>query len=350
MDYRQLYEKYRSRMSKEGMLKAFLCALAVGFAVAGVIALITWIVGFDAGLWLALGAWAFVTAAATPAFYNYLFQPTEQAVARRLDSLGLEERVVTMQELQNDTSDIARLQRADAANTVAAAAGNAAQGGGKLIKYKLSKATVAAVVGLGVFGTAMTVVTGLSGFGVIGSGKAVWGEMFTNDNNYSVVYSGADCADFTGNDKQTVKEGGSSSEVLFTAHDYYYFIKWKDNLGNEYGNDKYGPSRYEENVRDNLKFDVFFDKVDEISDDEDWGREFLPSGNQDWWPGGGGGSSDPGDIDYELNRYDYIIDNNTKYNVDYQKYYEAAMEYLANNENLSPEERAMIENYFNILL
>ncbi|MDE7164698.1 MAG: hypothetical protein K2O04_04660 [Clostridiales bacterium] len=384
MDYGQLYSKYYSRMSKEGWFKSAVFALIVGFVVNGIIALVTWIVGFDMGLWIALGGLVVVTAAITPVFYFRVFRPTEKKVAKRLDSLGLDERIITMLELQNDTSEIASLQRADTAANVEKA-DKAEKQNGKRSAFKLPVAAVAAVVCVGVFGIAFSIVAGLSGYGVIDSGKDVWNNAFSTSAEYSVTYvihgvkeeqedkesemtkeqlasyiayrlaadKSGDSEQETpayitkGNAEQKVKAGESSGEILYTAKNYYYFVKWLDNYGNVYSyKDGYTPLRHEDNVNYNIKFEAYFDKVSACDDDDDLTRYLSDNHNG----GSGGGSGNiPGNINIETNVNDNIIDGNTKYITEYDMYYELAMKYLSDNDSLSAEERAMIETYFDIL-
>lgn len=382
MDYSQLYSKYYSRMSKEGWLKSLVFALIVGLAVNGVIALVTWLVGFDMGLWIALGGLVVVTVAATPVFYFRVFRPTEKKVAKRLDSLGLDERIITMLELQNDTSEIASLQRADTAVKVEKA-DKAEKQNGKRSGFKLPVAAVVAVACVGVFGIAFSIVTGLSGYGVIDSGKDVWNNAFSTPAEYSVTYAihGVKekqedkenektkeqlasyiayrlAADNSGDDKQeipayiTIGEakqkvvaGESSGEILYTAKNYYYFVKWVDEYGNEYNRDDgYTPLRHEDNVNYDIKVEAYFEKV-YVCDDDDNESRYLASNNENSGTGGNGSGND----DVDMNRFDWIIDGNTKYMSEYDKYYDLAMKYLSGSDNLSSEERAMIETYFTIL-
>ena len=113
MDVKELFDKYYSRLAREGMLKALFCGLIVGFAVNFAVAFTAWYYGWN-GLWWALGAWVVVTAATTPLFYIKKFKPSAKEVAERLDRLGLEERMITMTELEQDDSYIAFRQREDA--------------------------------------------------------------------------------------------------------------------------------------------------------------------------------------------------------------------------------------------
>ncbi len=346
MNYQELYNKYYSRMVGEGVVKSVLCALTIGFAVGGVVALIAWFVGFS-GLWISLGCIVGVTAAIAPVFYFRLFRPTEASVARRLDSLGFDERVITMQEFQGDNSDIASLQRRDAVAIVNQAERTAKASGSKLIRYKVPAKTIAATCAVGVFGVMMAIVIGLSDYGVIPGGRAVWGEVFPPHlEEYLVNYGTEGGATLTvGKENQLVQEGGATEEVLYTADRNFYFTFWIDDLGNVYFG---GPSRHEENVIDDVEFKAYFKELEELEDDNDFDRD-LPTNGGNNNSGGSSGPGGLGDDEFDSNQNNSIVDGNTDYREEYSKYYEEAMDYLKDNPNISPEARAIIEAYFKTL-
>lgn len=389
MDYSQLYSKYYSRMSREGWLKSAFCALIVGFAANGIIALVTWLVGFDMGLWIALGGLVVVTAAVTPVFYFRVFRPTEKKVAKRLDSLGLDERIITMIELEGDTSEIAALQRADAVGKFQQA-DNEEQKNSRFTRFKMPIGVIVAAACVGVFGITFTVINILSNYGGLPDGKSVLNVALSKPATYEVSYGIHGVKEKNDEDEngeiskeklaaymayalaagkndnndeeeipatvtfgeviQKVKAGQSSKDILYTANDYFYFVKWVDNFDNEYSYvDGYTPMRHEENVNYDIKLKVCFEKVDECLNDDEMSRYFVGGGGGNAGGGGGGSANNLGDKDYELNRFDYIIDGKTKYMTDYDVYYDLAMKYLSESENLSGEERAMIETYFGIL-
>ena len=109
-----LFEKYRSRVVREGVLKAVFCGLIIGFAVFIVSAAALWFTGVTWGIWLSLALFLVCTGISVPIFYYAKFKPTAKAIAKRIDKLGLEERILTMMELENDQSFIAMKQREDA--------------------------------------------------------------------------------------------------------------------------------------------------------------------------------------------------------------------------------------------
>ena len=90
------YEKYYRRIAGEGILRSFLISLAAGSVVLALIEFLSWIFGFKPGLWIGILAFAAVIAALTPLIYFKKYRPTAKAIARRVDALGLEERMITM--------------------------------------------------------------------------------------------------------------------------------------------------------------------------------------------------------------------------------------------------------------
>lgn len=336
MDYKQLYNKYYSRMVREGVLKAALCGLAVGFGICGIVAIGMWFSDFD-GLWLAIGSLVLGFAAATPLFYFFVFKPNEKSVARKLDREGLDERVVTMQELQNDDSVMAAMQRADTSSTVNEAETAAKKSGSKLLRFKVATSVIVAASVIGGFGLSFAIVTGLSDYGIIPSGWEVFGAMFPGSiPSYSVNYTLDGNAELTGNSTQRVKQGGNTDTVLYTGNHYAYFVQWVDGNAVVY---KDGPTRTETNVTDNIKMVIKFGNVDPTDPDNDISRFVRIGGVGNNNNSGGGG----------IDQNDNIWDNEKYYGDDFDTYYKNMQEYLAQHPDLSAEERAMIEAYFEFL-
>ena len=113
MNSNKHFSKYYSKLRFEAVIKALVAGLSVGFVANFIAALVTWFTPVD-GLWISLGVLVGVSAIATLLFYFKRFRPNAVSNARRLDRLGLEERLVTMIEYENDESYIAAAQRADA--------------------------------------------------------------------------------------------------------------------------------------------------------------------------------------------------------------------------------------------
>ena len=113
MKTNNFFPQHSGKIKIEAMLRSLLCGLAVGFGANFVAALVTWLSPLN-GFLLPLAALVAATVISAPIFYFAKFRPTAMSSARRLDSLGLDERLVTMVEYSNDDSLIANLQRNDA--------------------------------------------------------------------------------------------------------------------------------------------------------------------------------------------------------------------------------------------
>ncbi|MCL2556515.1 MAG: hypothetical protein FWE03_05850 [Firmicutes bacterium] len=121
----QLFKKYYSRLRGEGLIKSLIWGAIAGFALGAAFAFIA--IGFNSFasftnyensglmvLWISLGVWGGVTVISMPLFYLLLFKPDANQIAARIDRTGLEERLITMQELKDDDSYLATIQREDA--------------------------------------------------------------------------------------------------------------------------------------------------------------------------------------------------------------------------------------------
>ena len=98
-----LLKNYKSRLAKEGWLKAALCGMSVRFSADILCATAIWVFGIKLFRICNL-FFAAVTAIATPLFYFCRFKNSRRQVASRVDMLGLEERILTMTQFENDDS------------------------------------------------------------------------------------------------------------------------------------------------------------------------------------------------------------------------------------------------------
>ena len=78
--------------------------LAIGFGCGFISALVSWLTSFKGGLWLSLGIIFGVTVISAAIFYFARFRPSVIGCAKRIDALGLKERMITMLELKEDDS------------------------------------------------------------------------------------------------------------------------------------------------------------------------------------------------------------------------------------------------------
>lgn len=109
-----VFEKFYKRIRKEAIIKSLLIALIVSLVVYCALVMVSWLTHQNWLFWTAIGIFAACFAGLTVLCYLKM-RPTRKELARRIDSqLGLEERAVTMTELEGDDSFMAQCQREDA--------------------------------------------------------------------------------------------------------------------------------------------------------------------------------------------------------------------------------------------
>ncbi len=263
---KNIFKKYRARLMREAVLKSILAGAAIGCGVAAITELCSWFFGFKAGFILAIVLLVAVTAVAAFIFYYIKFRPTMKAVAHRIDELGLEERVLTMTELDGQTSYIAQAQRDDTMNAL-----------GKvnhtLLKLAITAAMVVTICVTGGLWLGMTTVNALYFTDVIPSGmELVKGE--PQVPSYTVKYkvqAGTGCMIYIYDEDWTepepvpnifyVYEGEDAPAVLAVAADGYVFTGWGDGNTDPYRHDL----AVKGNIEVTAKFEAVRDKEEEDS-------------------------------------------------------------------------------------
>ena len=231
----QILSDYVKRLKKEAFLKAFLVALSISFAAILVTALVCWFTEFS-GYWIFAIAFAVPFGAALPLFYFFVFYPTEKYVAKRLDKLGLKERILTMVEFSDQDSYIYQRQRADAI---------AKLGGmnSKLVKIALSAALIAVPAVAVPTAVTMTTVYALSEADVIMSGRELVGYVNRDTTAYEVIYKIPDTQQgygllYSASNPEgaeeialTVGRGADGEAIMPVAAKGYVFVRWSDGVG-----------------------------------------------------------------------------------------------------------------------
>lgn len=264
----EAFKKFQAKLRWEGFLRSLLCGLAIGFAVLFVSATICWVVGFK-GIWLSIVLFAVAVGVATTLFYFLMFSPDTKKMAKRIDELGLEERIITMTELEGDDSFIAVKQREDAM----AALGKVNASAMKLV-ISVPIIIACAVIGVGAVG--MTTVHALNVADVVPSGiELIQGEKV--DQFYSISYSvdGSGLIygvpngnkNFIGADKDSikcsvdVKAGEKSDAVIAVAKEGYVFVGWSDGYNS--------PFRASATINENKIITALFQPVPDVEEKED---------------------------------------------------------------------------------
>ena len=345
MDLQQHFKEHEGKLRFEALLKALLLGIIVGSAVGFIAAAVSWITSFSGGLWLSLGLFVVFTATATLLFYLKIFKPSVISNARRLDRLGLDERLVTMVEYQNDDSYMAAVQREDAAQQL-----NHINSKDVRIKIPL-KYTIGASISF-VFFTALWVVLLLIGRGIIPTFDKLVESLTPEEPDVflSVVYDVDEGGYIDGESDQLVLKGTDAEPVLAVADDGYVFVEWSDG--------RTDPYRYDKDIVEELEIFATFEPSDEEGDDEgEEGDGEEAEEEQDGEPGDEE-SDEPSDSEQEpeeseAGKYkeaNQIIDGATYYMEKIEEYKEYLLQYLEEHRGeLSEEEIAIIESYIGIV-
>lgn len=347
---KELFDKYYKRLAHEAMLKAAVCGILVGFAVDFVLALVTWFAVGSFKLWFVVALGAGVLVGIIFAFIMYFakFRPNPKAVARRLDSMGLEERLITMMEFENDNSYIATIQREDAKSKLHRI-------DAKSIKFSVAKGLIIATAIVAAFGLSMTTVNALAAnTNLFPSGSDLGGEDNTI-NEFSVTYEvyggeGGEilCVDESEiGDFQIVNRGENTKMVYAEPEEGWVFYQWREYLGvDEKGLSVYKdlgdtPERMEVNVQHDILIIAVFvesesgegeetpdpdEEADESDETEDDPEEQDPNAppNKDMPQDG-----------YDINVDNRFRDGNSDYAPMYPEYSDAMSDELQNPNNSS---------------
>lgn len=357
-------KKYRARIVREGALKALSLGLVCGSTVLALCTFFSWLFGFKEGLWLGLALFLLITASVALPLYFLKYKPTAKQVAARVDALGLNERVLTMTELEGDESCIARLQREDTERSL-----------GKLDHMMLKIALSAALcVGLCIallFGIGGTTVNALYHAGVIPGGMELFAKI-TPLPIYKVTYSVQDKTDgsiclwdeswgepvyISDEDVYEVEEGEAAPAVYALDGAQSVFIGWSDGLATRY--------RKDDDIGRDVSVIALYTSIedeevppdDEMLEEEDQngggmpgdgegaggnepGEDGLPEGDEgdpDSTQGGGGNSVDN----------QQIVDGETYYGDRYNDAYNDALDRFGSDEQLPEDLKEWIADYYN---
>jgi hypothetical protein len=340
-----VFEQYYRRLMWEGIIKSLICGFIIGFAVNFISAFVFW--AFDIqNFWLAIVIGVAVGALATAGFYYTKFKPDTVKIARRVDRMGLEERLITMTELEHDESYIALKQREDAKLKLSTV--NA-----KSIRFKVSTAIIVACAVTFALSSSMTVVAGLSESGFIKKGSDIIDIVLPEKpvELIELIYDvqNNDGGYIEGEPIQIIEKGQSGTTVIAVPDDGYAFTGWSDGYKN--------PTRTDRDVVDNKTVEAIFIM---LGDSEEGGEGMgLPLDIEpppDAKPNENGKAPEKETDQHfpqageKWEETNMIIDGQTFYRDVYDEYYREAMEKLAANPDLSPELRKVIETYMGILL
>ena len=348
MEVKKQFEKHYAKLRSEAWCHSLVISAIIGFFVGFEVASVAWFLSLN-GLWLGLAALAVTVAIAMPIFYFKKYRPTAIRSARRIDRMGLEERLVTMVEYEGDSSVVANLQRQDAKQKLAELDTAA-------FKIKFAVGTLVTLAIAGTLGLSMMIVSGLSAFGLLPNGMALL-EAITPDEPIqyvAVTYEAMDGGYIEGEFDQLIPIGSNTTQVVAVAEDGYEFQGWEDGFGK--------PVRYDSKItEDTIFIAVFMPLEGEPQDseesqeseeaDQEKPKEEQQQDQQQQQPQEQDPNSPPSNMGggkYEESNQ--VIDGETYYKEVLETFREMLQERLeTEGDQLSDEERAIIEAYLGIV-
>ena len=123
--------KFKKKAKKQNIIKAGLCSVAISLLFTIPFLIAFWIMDYKYKFIICAGIFIVGISVLFPVLYFKKFKYTEIQLAKKIDDLGLEERVLTMIELKDNNSFIAKKQKEDTLNILKTVEANDLKG-----KYK----------------------------------------------------------------------------------------------------------------------------------------------------------------------------------------------------------------------
>lgn len=334
--------RFVERLKRGAVKKSVIASIVVSLFSLAVFAGVGWYFGFKE-VWAYLVVFVGVIAIAAPLFYFLKYRKSEREVALAIDSLGLEERMLTMESLKGEDTYIARRQREDTMSALKFVSE-------KRFSLALSSALLVCLAVAIPLGAGFTTVSALAAEGVLPFGREV---AKGTPSKYSLVYTASEGGSLQGLVKQYVTGGEDGSCVIAVADDGYEFVKWSDGYKNAV--------RFDLAVDGDVKVKALFDALDDSNADEELyspessrngekgnqseqgGQDGPPSGEPSQQPGddsGNGAGGGPGD------ESDKIIDGNQSYLDTLGKERESANERVNSDPNFTDRDKKLIDDYY----
>lgn len=373
MIQKSFFQKHHKRLVLEAVLKAVICGLLAGFLANFLAALAAWIFDFG-GIWFAIGVGAAVGVISGVILFFAKFRPSVQELAHRVDRLGLEERMVTMLEMQQDESYIARIQREDAEKHLKDVEE-------RNLRMRLPKlVSVLAAIAM-VLGCGMTTVAGLAAEELIPSGSEVLNPEDPLAEYLAISYMVEGGGEIEGETDQLLLPGEDATPVVAVAEDGWVFVGWDDGVKT--------PERHDKKNETGAVFTALFQEIvdgegGQGGDEQGQGGNSSNEGDKaDDLPPGGESKADspnsgPGEngsgsgSDSSANsgtgegeeqgegkgdgkgqgaggkweESNQFLDGGTYYREHLDEYYAMAEQIFEENGEIPPEMREFFENYF----
>ena len=230
----ELLKDYRKKAKKIAIRKAALSGVFLGFCVNFLVAFILLFCRMGA-LWVLLGSVVPGIAAGICsgfALYFLKFSPSAKKVAAMVDGLGLEERVITMLECENDNSEVARLQREDAREKLTRVDPT-------MFRFRLPTAMLTALIVVCILGISMTTVSALTSSHIQGPGNV--GEVIDPEHPsqqqpekeieyVELNYYAGEGGTLMGETYQKIEKGTDATPVIAVPDEGYVFDQWDDGV------------------------------------------------------------------------------------------------------------------------
>ena len=374
MVQKSFFEKHHKRLVTEAVLKAVLWGVMAGACAQFLAALAAWFFEFG-GIGFVVAIGVSVAAVTGVVLYFAKFRPSLEDLAKRVDRLGLEERMVTMLQLQEDDSLIARLQRENAKEHLQDVQD-------RKLRMRLPKSVIALMVVALILGTGMTTVVALAEEGVIPPGAELIDPEDPLAEYLAISYVAGEGGEIEGETDQLLLPGEDGTPVVAVAEDGWVFVGWDDGFDN--------PERQATDVTSGAVYTATFQEIVEDGDSEGGDDEGGGNGNSEGdqaadVPGGGetnadtnqGGQGDKGSgsgadsgnqtsgegegqeqgegkgdgkgqgAGGKWEDSNQFLDGETYYRDYLEMYYQMALEIYEENGEIPPELWAFFEAYFN---
>jgi len=225
MDTKKLFDKCYGKLAREGMLKALICGIIIGFGANFVFAFVTsfFTEYFDWWFLVSIGIAVVVGLGSAFVLYFAKFRPGTKDIARRLDALGYDERFITMLERNGDESYYAQRQRDDARVSLSKIRP-------EHIKFSIAKSLIIAAIVVGVCGMGMTTTNALIQNEVIPPLDEIVVPPDPSLSEVLVLYEVSDelAGYIEGEIEQLIPDGGNASTVVAVPFDGYAFLEWEE--------------------------------------------------------------------------------------------------------------------------
>ncbi len=252
------FKRHYSRLCFEAALKSALYGLVIGFAANFLFAAIEWLFGFGS-FWIAICVFAGTALVSGTLAYFLKLKPDLKETARRIDRFGLDERMITMLEYENDDSYIASLQRENAR-------AHYERVKDKKLKLRLSSALIVIAVVATLLGSSMTTVVALADSGIIPDGSTLINPEDPYEDYIPVSYIVEEGGYISGGEEeQLVSPGGDADPVVAIPEEGWMFVGWDD--------ESTDPSRHDKNITEPMEFIAIFEQLEEDENGEMGGSE-----------------------------------------------------------------------------